>query len=85
FALMIRLFANMLAGHLIILSFMAIIFVFAAMNIAAGLGASLFSVAFSIFIYFLELLVAALQAYIFTILTALFIGETGVSGHEEHH
>jgi len=84
FALMIRLFANMLAGHLIILSFMSIIFVFAAMSVAAGLGASLFSVAFSIFIYFLELLVAALQAYIFTILTALFIGETGVTADEHH-
>jgi F-type H+-transporting ATPase subunit a len=87
FALMIRLFANMLAGHLIILSFMAIIFIFSAMNLFAGAGATIFSVAFSIFIYMLELLVAALQAYIFTILTALFIGETGVehSHAEEHH
>ena len=85
FALMIRLFANMLAGHLIVLSFMSIIFIFAAMNVGAGLGASVFSVAFCIFIYCLELLVAALQAYIFTILTALFIGETTVdhSHHEE--
>ena len=85
FALMIRLFANMLAGHLIVLSFMSIIFIFAAMNVGAGLGASVFSVAFCIFIYMLELLVAALQAYIFTILTALFIGETSVdhSHHEE--
>ena len=87
FALMIRLFANMLAGHLIILSFMAIIFIFSAMNLFAGAGATIFSVAFSIFIYMLELLVAALQAYIFTILTALFIGETGVedSHSGEHH
>lgn len=83
FALMIRLFANMLAGHLIILSFMAIIFIFSAMNLFAGAGATIFSVAFSIFIYMLELLVAALQAYIFTILTALFIGETGIEA--EHH
>jgi F-type H+-transporting ATPase subunit a len=81
-ALMIRLFANMLAGHLIVLSFMAIIFIFAAKGLGAGIGASVFSVAFSIFIYLLELLVAALQAYIFTILSALFIGETG---HSEHH
>jgi F-type H+-transporting ATPase subunit a len=87
FALMIRLFANMLAGHLIVLSFMSMIFIFAAMNLAAGIGASVFSIAFSIFIYLLELLVAALQAYIFTILTALFISETGISDHsaEEHH
>ena len=86
FALMIRLFANMLAGHLIVLSFMCIIFIFAALHIVAGLGASVFSVAFTIFIYMLELLVAALQAYIFTILTALFISETMVEhSHEEHH
>ena len=84
---MIRLFANMLAGHLIVLSFMAIIFIFAAKGIGAGIGASLFSVAFTIFIYMLELLVAALQAYIFTILSALFIGETGHVAHhaEKHH
>ena len=83
---MIRLFANMLAGHLIVLSFMAIIFIFAAKSIGAGLGASVFSVAFTIFIYMLELLVAALQAYIFTILSALFIGETGyVAHHKEAH
>lgn len=81
-ALMIRLFANMLAGHLIVLSFMAIIFIFAGKSLGAGLGASVFSVAFTIFIYMLELLVAALQAYIFTILSALFIGETG---HVAHH
>lgn len=88
FALMIRLFANMLAGHLIVLSFLMLIFIFSAMSIVAGLGASVFSVAFAIFIYFLELLVCALQAYIFTILTALFISETIATGghdHEESH
>lgn len=85
FALMIRLFANMLAGHLIVLSFMSIIFIFAAMNIFAGVSATIFSIAFSIFIYLLELLVAALQAYIFTILTALFIGETGVTHSDSDH
>lgn len=89
FALMIRLFANMLAGHLIVLSFLMLIFIFSAMNIFAGLGASIFSVAFAIFIYLLELLVCALQAYIFTILTALFISEAiATGGHdnkESHH
>lgn len=85
FALMIRLFANMLAGHLIVLSFMSIIFIFAAMNLGAGIAATLFSIAFSVFIYLLELLVAALQAYIFTILTALFIGETGITHSESDH
>ncbi len=86
FALLIRLFANMLAGHLIILSFMSMIFIFAGISLAAGIGASIFSVAFSVFVYLLELLVAALQAYIFTILSALFISETGaVHSHENDH
>lgn len=88
-ALMIRLFANMLAGHLIVLSFLMLIFIFAAKSVFAGLGASVLSVAFSMFIYLLELLVAVLQAYIFTILSALFISETIAGGghHEEesHH
>ncbi len=86
-ALMIRLFANMLAGHLIVLSFLMLIFIFSAMNLIAGIGASIFSVAFAMFIYLLELLVAVLQAYIFTILSALFISETvGVShAHKEDH
>jgi F-type H+-transporting ATPase subunit a len=75
FALLIRLFANMTAGHLIVLSFMSLIFIFAEMSAMAGVSISVFSVAFSIFIYFLELLVAVLQAYIFTILSALFISE----------
>ncbi|HAP01909.1 MAG TPA: ATP synthase F0 subunit A [Bacteroidetes bacterium] len=82
-ALMIRLFANMLAGHLIVLSFLSMIFIFAEKSVIAGAGVSLFSIAFSIFIYFLELLVTALQAYIFTILTALFIGDATAKPH--HH
>lgn len=88
FALMIRLFANMLAGHLLVLSFISLIFIFAGLSVVAGIGASVFSVAFAVFIYMLELLVTALQAYIFTVLSALFIGETLAigSGHEsEHH
>jgi F-type H+-transporting ATPase subunit a len=67
-ALMIRLFANMTAGHIIVVSLIAIIFV--KENLAwAGL-----SVPFALFISILELLVAFLQAYIFTMLSALFIG-----------
>jgi F-type H+-transporting ATPase subunit a len=82
-ALMIRLFANMLAGHLIVLSFLCMIFIFTSFALAAGLGTTVFSIAFSIFIYFLELLVAALQAYIFTMLSALFIGDAIISHHHE--
>jgi F-type H+-transporting ATPase subunit a len=82
-ALLIRLFANMTAGHLIILTFLMLIFIFAPKGIIAGAGVSIFSVAFSVFIYFLEILVAALQAYIFTMLSAAFIGEA--AGEPEHH
>lgn len=83
FALLIRLFANMTAGHLIVLSFITMIFIFAQKSLTAGIGVSIFSVAFSVFIYFLEILVAALQAYIFTILSALFIGQA--FEEPEHH
>ncbi|MEI7803488.1 MAG: F0F1 ATP synthase subunit A, partial [Bacteroidota bacterium] len=88
FALLIRLFANMTAGHLIVLSFLSMIFIFAQMSVIAGAGISIFSVAFSTFIYLLEMLVCALQAYIFTMLSAVFISEAIADhGHskEEHH
>lgn len=75
FALMIRLFANITAGHIIVLSLISLIFVFRSIGIAPV------SVAFVVFMDVLELLVAALQAFIFTLLTALFIG----SAIEEHH
>ncbi len=75
FALMIRLFANITAGHIIILSLMALIFIFQTAWISPV------SIAFSLFMYGLELLVAALQAYVFTLLSALFIGQAV----EEHH
>lgn len=68
FALMIRLFANMTAGHIIVISLVGLIFVFQTLFIAPV------SVAFALFIDVLEVLVAFLQAYIFTMLTALFIG-----------
>ncbi len=76
FALMIRLFANITAGHIIVLSLISLIFIFKT----PAMG--LVSVPFALFISVLELLVAALQAYIFTMLTALFIG-TAVA--EDHH
>ncbi|MDB5129851.1 MAG: synthase subunit [Mucilaginibacter sp.] len=75
FALMIRLFANITAGHIIVLSLISLIFVFQSFAIAP------ISVAFVVFMDVLELLVAALQAFIFTLLTALFIG----TAIEEHH
>ena len=77
FALTIRLMANMTAGHVVLLSLVGLIFYFKSYGVAP------ISVAFSIFMYCLELLVAFLQAYIFTILTAVFTG-LGVHHHEEH-
>lgn len=76
FALMIRLFANITAGHIIVISLIGLIFVFKTMAIAPV------SVAFALFIDVLECLVAFLQAYIFTMLTALFIG-SAVADHNE--
>ena len=81
FVLMIRLFANITAGHIIILSFFSLIFIFGEINPIAGYGASVLSVGFVIFMTMLELLVAFLQAYVFTLLSAIYFG-TAVE--EEH-
>lgn len=80
-ALMIRLFANMTAGHIVILSFVSLIFIFGNMSSVAGWGFSPVSVAFSVFIYVIEILVAFIQAFIFTNLTAVFIGQAFESAH----
>ena len=82
-ALVIRLFANMVAGHIIILSFISLIFIFGAMSKVAGFGFSPISVLFTVFIYFIELLVAFIQAFIFTNLTAVFIGQSFEGGHDD--
>lgn len=76
-ALMIRLFANITAGHIIILSLIGLIFILENAGVAG------ISVPFALFITVLELLVAFLQAFIFTILSALFIG-MAVEEHEHH-
>jgi F-type H+-transporting ATPase subunit a len=76
FALMIRLFANITAGHIIVLSLVCLIFIFETIAVAPV------SIAFVIFMDCLELLVAFLQAYIFTLLSALFIS---MAMPEEHH
>lgn len=76
FALMIRLFANITAGHIIVLSLVCLIFIFNSLSVAPV------SILFVIFMDFLELLVAFLQAYIFTLLSALFIS---MAIPEEHH
>jgi F-type H+-transporting ATPase subunit a len=88
FALIVRLFANMIAGHIIITSFVVLIFIMGAMKAAIGWGSSPFFVALTVFIYLLEVLVAFIQAYIFANLTAVFIGQAFEGGHDDvdgHH
>lgn len=75
FALMIRLFANITAGHIIVISLVSLIFIFQSLAVAPV------SILFVLFMDVLELLVAALQAYIFTMLTSLFIGLAMPEGH----
>ena len=80
--LMVRLFANIMAGHIIILSFVSLIFIFSGIyGSVGGYGASVVSLAFAVFMNVLEILVAFLQAYIFTLLSALYFG----IAVEEHH
>jgi len=75
FALMVRLFANITAGHIIVLSLVSLIFIFKTLAVAPV------SILFVLFMDCLELLVAFLQAYVFTLLSALFIG----LAVQEHH
>lgn len=72
--LAIRLFANMLSGHMVLLCLLLIIFIIGQMSLAAGIGSALPAMALEIFMTFLELLVAFLQAYVFSLLTAIFAG-----------
>lgn len=82
FVLMVRLFANMMAGHMIVTVFVSLIFIFnKLMGVEAGLGVSVVSVAFSVFIVLLDILVSFIQAYVFTLLSALYFG----MATSEHH
>ena len=81
FVLMIRLFANISAGHIIALGFFSLIFIFGQMQVALGYGVSIISLAFTIFMFMLELLVGLIQAYVFTLLSALYFGMATA----EHH
>jgi F-type H+-transporting ATPase subunit a len=83
FVLMVRLFANIAAGHIIVLGFIGLIFIFGNINVGIGYGVSIVSVAFSIFMGLLELLVAFLQAYVFTLLSSLYFG-MAIEEHEHH-
>ena len=81
FALMIRLFANIMAGHSIILALTSIIFVTASMGPVISGSMTVVSVLFSIFMNCVEILVAFIQAYVFTMLSAVFIGMSRVEAH----
>ena len=73
---------NMIAGHIVVLAFLGLIFIFGAINPWVGLSTAPFSIVMSLFIYLLELaIVVPLQAFIFTFLTALFVG---AAIHPEH-
>lgn len=83
--LMVRLFANIAAGHLMLLAFISLIFIFAQINIFLGYGVSVFSVAFALFMGLLEVLVALIQAYVFTLLSAIYFGMAIAEPHASDH
>ncbi|WP_291928427.1 F0F1 ATP synthase subunit A [Chitinophaga sp.] len=84
-SLMIRLFANILAGHIIILSIICLIFIFGAMSPIAGFGFMPITILFNLVMMMLELLVAFIQAFIFANLTAVFIGQAMEGSHDDAH
>jgi F-type H+-transporting ATPase subunit a len=81
FALMIRLFANIMAGHSVILGLICLMFITASMGAATNAGMSVLAVFFACFMNIVELLVAYIQAYVFTLLSAVFIGMARVKHH----
>lgn len=84
FALAVRLFANMIAGHILLAVLLSFIMAAGAKSTGLGLGVGLLVVSGSVAINFLELFVAFLQAFIFTFLTTLFIGMSVVLHHDDH-
>ncbi|MDE5641976.1 MAG: F0F1 ATP synthase subunit A [Muribaculaceae bacterium] len=84
-ALTVRLFANMMGGHMIVLVLTLLIFIFAAASPAAGGGATVISVLFSVFMLLIDVLVSFIQAYVFTMLSTIFISLANEEhAHEEH-
>lgn len=82
FVLAIRLFANITAGHIVVLGFISSIFIVAQISVAGGVGMSVFSLILAIFVDCIEILVAYIQAYVFTLLSALYFG---MASKEHHH
>ncbi|MBK9959826.1 MAG: F0F1 ATP synthase subunit A [Saprospiraceae bacterium] len=83
---MLRLFANITAGHIVIIIFVSLIFIIgkSGENVGAASGAAVGSVLLSLFMMAIELLVAFIQAYVFTLLTASYIGAATEEHHHEH-
>ncbi len=81
-ALTVRLFANMMGGHMIIIVLTLLIFIFAAMSPAVGAATTVVSIIFSVFMLLIDVLVSFIQAYVFTMLSTIFISLA--QAHEEH-
>ncbi len=84
-ALTVRLFANMMGGHMIVLVLTLLIFIFSAVNPIAGGATTVVSVAFSVFMLLIDVLVSFIQAYVFTMLSTIFISLAQERPHEEAH
>ena len=82
-ALMVRLFANIMAGHSMLLGLTCLIFISVSMGAAANAGMSFIAIAFSVFISFIEILVSLIQAYVFVLLSSVFIGTSRIKA--EHN
>jgi F-type H+-transporting ATPase subunit a len=81
-ALTVRLFANMMGGHMIVIVLTLLIFIFSAMNPVAGGATTVVSMLFTIFMLLIDVLVSFIQAYVFTMLSTIFIS---LAQEEEHH
>lgn len=84
-ALCVRLFANMMGGHMIVITLTLLIFIFAAFGAIAAGGSVFVSILFSIFMLCLDVLVSFIQAYVFTLLATIFISMSTDKGHHEEH
>ncbi|MCF0219151.1 MAG: F0F1 ATP synthase subunit A [Muribaculaceae bacterium] len=82
-ALTVRLFANMMGGHMIVIVLTLLIFIFGAMGVAVASGTAVVSILFSVFMLLIDVLVSFIQAYVFTMLSTLFISLAQEEGHKE--
>ncbi len=83
-ALTVRLFANMMGGHMIVITLTLLIFIFSAISPVAGGATTVVSLIFSIFMLLIDVLVSFIQAYVFTMLSTIFIGLANEEEHEKH-